>query len=137
MMNDYILMNTQVEIAANYITNKVYPEDRDRDRAGMKLAVSRLLDILLLNTGIVLSTYCMSTSLSILSLIVTGSSGFFIYKIVRKIYIDIRTDAATGVTESTASDEFSKIMGAVGGSCWVYMAWVIRQLQALSSSHKD
>ena len=127
-------MNQHVEAAANYVTDKVYP-DHGEDHRGMKLAVSRLLDIILLNAGIVVSTYCMSASLSLLALLMTGSSGFFVYKIVRKIYVDIRTDVAAGITPEKASYEFVQIMNLATGTCWRYAAWGASQMQELAKTH--
>jgi Ni,Fe-hydrogenase I cytochrome b subunit len=124
------IMNTHVEAVADYIVNKVYPVPSSSARRGMKLAVSSVINILRLNTGIVLSTYCMSTSLNILALLLTGASGFFIYKIIRKIYIDIRTARPeTGVTTDIANDEFSKIIGIIYGSFRGYWNFVLAGLR--------
>lgn len=114
-----------IEDVAEYITNKVYPTPSE-DSVGMKSAVSGLLDILMLNAGIVLATYCISTSLSILSILLTGASSFFIYKIIRKIYIDIRTDP--GASIDLASAEFSKIVGVLTDGGWNYLTWGFSQL---------
>lgn len=140
-------MNTELlDKVAEYLTNKVYSQrqthDNAIDRKGMKASVLRILDILLLNAGIVVSTYCMSSSLSILSLVLTGASSAFIYRTIRKIYIDIRVDMAPELDSDQAplvaqrqkaSDEFAKMINSVGGDSWNYLIILIRSLMLRES----
>lgn len=110
-------MDMHINTLANFITHKVYP-GRDPRRDGMKLAVNRLLNILVLNTGIVAATFCISTSISPISIGLSGASCFLIYRLVRKIYIDVRAD--TGTSAAVAEQEFDEISKAIREIGWKY-----------------
>jgi arginine exporter protein ArgO len=126
-------MDQRITKATRYIVDQIYPpppasgwrKERDpyiKQRADMHLAITQLLDILLLNAGITVSTYFLSTSLSLLSIIMTGTSSYFIYSMIRKIYIDLRTTRDGAVTVAQAAEEFNKIVGLLGSSCYTYAA---------------
>lgn len=124
-----IMSSAKIDQLAQYITDKVAGESKESK--GMKLAISRLLDILLLSAGMLASTYFMSASLSIISLAVTGASSYFIYSMIRKIYIDIRVD--TDVDYAQASFEFRQIIRLFTGSVYYYASAGIMNLQDLAA----
>jgi len=125
-------MDQQVVKTVRYIVDQIYPpppanmwrKGRDpyiEQREDMYLAITQLLDILLLNAGITVSAYFLSTSLSLLSMIMTGASSYFIYSMIRKIYIDLRQARDATVTVVQATEEFNKIVGLLGSSCYTYI----------------
>lgn len=124
-------MNVHIENAARYITKKVHYDPESHEYKGMKIAVGRLLEILVLNAGIMVSTYFISISLSILSLVMTGASAYVIYSIIKKIYRDLRVDAEAGVTAETADSEFNRIIGLVSSAGWDYTMIGFTHLQMI------
>jgi len=123
-------MNVHIENVAGYVTNKVY-EQESSEHKSMKVAVSRLLEILLLNTGIMLSTYFISASLSILSIMMTCGSSYMIYNIIKKIYRDLRVDDENDITSEMADREFSKIVSQFTNTSWEYSMLGLSHVQGM------
>jgi len=137
-------MDQQIQKVVSYIVDQIYPPTpanswrRVRDplqdqRQGMHLAVTRLLNILLLNVGITVSTYFLSTSLSLMSILMTGTSSYFIYTMIRKIYIDVRATRDGAVSIEQATEEYDKMVGLLGSSCYSYAMSGIRHVQSLNT----
>lgn len=124
-------MNGHIDKAATYLTDKIYSDRDSQAHKGMKMAVGRLLEVLLLNTGIMVSTYFITASLSILSLVMTGVSSYAIYSIIKKIYRDLRVDPENNVTVETADSEFSSLMGLCTSTGWDYTMIGLSQLHEL------
>lgn len=111
-------MDQQIQKVASYIAYRVYAptptsgwrSDPFREqREDMRNAVIQLLNILSLNAGVTVCVYFLSTSLSLMSILITGTSSYFIYNMIRKIYIDIRRNRTFSAAQAT--EEFDKTIG--------------------------
>lgn len=111
-------MNVYFERAGDYISQNVYPTSPE-DAKGMKQALVKVFNVLMLSIGVIASFYAMSTTLSIISLAFTGGSGLFLYLCVRKTYITMRTDKGD-VSADKAKEEFSKIISLMSGNGFNY-----------------
>ena len=120
-------MSSYLEKAADWIAHSVYPAGSD-DAKGMKLALIKVFNVLLLSMGVIASTYAMSTTLSVISLLFTGASSLFLYMCIRKTYITMRTDKGD-VSPDKAKEEFSRIIGIVSSNGIQYVTTTIKHLK--------
>lgn len=124
-------MNFRIEKTATNITKYMYANINSDEHKGMKHAVSRLLEILILNVGLIISLYFISASLSILSLFITGISSCVIYSIIKKLYRDLRVEGTYSTTSNRADIEFNSIISLITSSSWQYVIMGIAHIQEI------